>query len=1277
MFTQNSRGSQRASRVLQRAAGFTCFFFSWLATAPSFGEALRTEPHRPGRQRTLALSEMRHIVGSQISIGSGSSTTGRAPIAQNDGGSPLPWEGETGDTNTTNGNKLTNLPIVEWGVRGDRLSVDLTLFHNSLSTRNDTLGHHWSHSYDISLTKSGLADYIVQWGDSSAYAFTEDMSGDFTPPPGIYDGLVTTSGTGSSRTLILTTKDQIRYIFTPDPVTTDKWLVTEIKDRNDNTITLSRGGSGQVTTVTDPTLRTLSLSYSSGKLVSITDPTSRVWTISYSSGELVQVDYPSVTVGGSPVTYHTDFAYDGNHRITTLTDRRGKDWTFSYNVNGSLAWERDPLLNQTTYTYYTNYTIITDANGHDLRHNYDGNGRLSSVKDGTSQTETTTFGIGADFYNPVTVTDKRNHNWTYTYDSMGNVLTKTDPLSHTTTFTYTALNDVDTVTTHLGHVTDYGYDGDGNLTSVSDPLSHATTITVDSYGQVTEVEDALSHSTTMTYDSDGNTIVVTEPIGYTSYDHDGLGRVTSVIDPTGYETTTAFDNLGRISSITAPGTRTTTYTYDGEDNPLTITDPLNRTDTITYDDAGRITTHVDRNGIDVSFGYDYVGNKTSFTDGNGHITTYSYNNRNQLSGITYPDSTGDSLTYKATGELWTKTDGRGVTTTYSYDNAGRVTGKTYSDATPSVSFSYDNDNRKTGMTDGIGTTTYSYDNASRLTSRAAPAGTVSFSYDNADNMLTRTIAGTDVTTFTYDDNDRIVEVEAVGATQTTLYEYDDAGREIVIERANGTIETYYYDPYTADQFYRLDHRQHPTYGMMDVYEYTYDACGRKTREQGGEGDRDFTYDNGGRLIEEERFNSVSPTGTLPNDFTATYTYDDAGNRLTKTVDSGSGPVTEYYTYDDANKLLTAGPKTYTYDYAGNVYQVSNSSTSITETLTWDAESRLIGATDGTTSNTYVYNGLGQRVEKTDSAGTFDYTVQDDSIDSAVLSDGSSTYIRGAGNDLLSEMRDLPAGPTEEYYHQDGLGSTRFITDYNETIKDKIARDAFGMVVAEWHSSAWYHTPTSTPFGFVGQAGYQTDKDTGLMMLGHRYYDSSTGRFISRDPIQAGYNWYTYCENDPVNMIDPQGQAGWPPDNTVYRDIDGAVAAALRSHFPDAVAKNREVVGLITKVTGGYMWGIYPVIPGTEREVVFPSQFPPQTVAVWHPHQLWEPPGSDTNDQWVADYIGLPVYTGKTSGEIWKNTPRPDHKYDDPPAENTLYTGPGTSMVGYWGPPWMEPGLIRY
>ncbi|MDX1931767.1 MAG: RHS repeat-associated core domain-containing protein [Capsulimonadales bacterium] len=75
-------------------------------------------------------------------------------------------------------------------------------------------------------------------------------------------------------------------------------------------------------------------------------------------------------------------------------------------------------------------------------------------------------------------------------------------------------------------------------------------------------------------------------------------------------------------------------------------------------------------------------------------------------------------------------------------------------------------------------------------------------------------------------------------------------------------------------------------------------------------------------------------------------------------------------------------------------------------------------------------------------------------------------------------------------------------------------DAFGRFVSGTGS-------TPTPFGCAGGFGYQADA-SGLMLLGHRYYDASTGRFLSRDPIHDGYNWYAYCGNDPVNWVDPEG-----------------------------------------------------------------------------------------------------------------------------------------------------------
>ena len=60
------------------------------------------------------------------------------------------------------------------------------------------------------------------------------------------------------------------------------------------------------------------------------------------------------------------------------------------------------------------------------------------------------------------------------------------------------------------------------------------------------------------------------------------------------------------------------------------------------------------------------------------------------------------------------------------------------------------------------------------------------------------------------------------------------------------------------------------------------------------------------------------------------------------------------------------------------------------------------------------------------------------------------------------------------------------------------------------------------FGFAGSSGYQEDSDSNLKLLGHRYYDPSTGRFLARDPAYDGRNWYGYCANNPAKSVDPSG-----------------------------------------------------------------------------------------------------------------------------------------------------------
>jgi len=66
------------------------------------------------------------------------------------------------------------------------------------------------------------------------------------------------------------------------------------------------------------------------------------------------------------------------------------------------------------------------------------------------------------------------------------------------------------------------------------------------------------------------------------------------------------------------------------------------------------------------------------------------------------------------------------------------------------------------------------------------------------------------------------------------------------------------------------------------------------------------------------------------------------------------------------------------------------------------------------------------------------------------------------------------------------------------------------------------TSLQNPFGFTG---YQTDTVSGLQYAQARYYNPMAGRFTAEDLIKDGFNWYSYCANNPAKFIDPLGLWG--------------------------------------------------------------------------------------------------------------------------------------------------------
>jgi hypothetical protein len=149
----------------RRIAAAIVGLFAWSAALSVPAQALaHASLQKPLGVRSLSLAEMQRIRGS-VTHGTALSLAS---------GPTYPWEAGVGGTNTGNGNKLTQVPLVSWSARGG-MPVSFTLSHNSQSAHASELGQKWTHSFDLYLAPGGSGVGLVGSGDLTAH-WGDDLS---------------------------------------------------------------------------------------------------------------------------------------------------------------------------------------------------------------------------------------------------------------------------------------------------------------------------------------------------------------------------------------------------------------------------------------------------------------------------------------------------------------------------------------------------------------------------------------------------------------------------------------------------------------------------------------------------------------------------------------------------------------------------------------------------------------------------------------------------------------------------------------------------------------------------------------------------------------------------------------------------------------------------------------------------------------------------------------------------------------------------------------------
>ena len=780
----------------------------------------------------------------------------------------------------------------------------------------------------------------------------------------------------------------------------------------------------------------------------------------------------AVKDGGS---YLITFKNNGTNTYSSL--QGPKTSTLQYNPNGTyfinetgshtIKFRSDMLLDSITdmnenqismyYNIQNQLVRIQHSCGGNFTLNYNGDGRISRLIDHAGQIVL------------------------YTYDSSGDLLTSvTGPDGSVTEYEYTDLED-------------YLYLRKVIMTGPPPSPSYALL-------SITNPGGTQLH---MNYDGDARlTKTYLNGDKYpVQVSYDVSNRTTTFIDSTGSSTTKQLNDFGQIQWDKNPLGNIIHYDYDIDHNLVVLTDPKGGTYNFEYDDNENPVCIRNPLNHEVTIGYNPAFDKISWVmDARDNQIDFDYDDNGNVDQITYPDSTKEDITYDQTGNPITVTTRKGDDISYTYNQRGQITRKDYPDGTWTT-YTYDNTGNMLTAADQTGTISMTCNLRNQLTHISYPGGHwLNYNYNDAGWLVQRRDQDNNMLNYEYNVVGQLIRLSDGTGAPIVQYEYNALGALSRKTLGNDDYTTYEYD--AAGQILHLVN-YNSTGSVLSRFDYTYDQNGNPIVIETLEGVSQFGYDRIGQLI------SV----TYPDGSSVSYSYDEAGNRIS-VVDDG---VTTSYTTNNMNQYTLVGSTTYEYDQNGNL--ISETTDGETTLYEYNFENRLVGVTTPEGAWQYNYDALGNRISMVHNGTDHWYFIDPSGLGDVLAEyDGNGNltarYIHGFG--LISQ---IDASGDEYFYHFNPTGHTMEITNENGDIVNEYLYAPFGEYIKKDES-------IRNPFTYVGEYGVMDDVN-GIQYMRMRYYLPELGRFSSDDPILIyGKNQYVYVINNPMKYIDPQGLRFW-------------------------------------------------------------------------------------------------------------------------------------------------------
>ncbi len=473
---------------------------------------------------------------------------------------------------------------------------------------------------------------------------------------------------------------------------------------------------------------------------------------------------------------------------------------------------------------------------------------------------------------------------------------------------------------------------------------------------------------------------------------------------------------------------------------------------------------------------------------------------------------------------------------------------------------------------------YAYDTASRLQSVTSDGYSATYSY-LANSPLVEQISCKQVgyqpkmtLTRQFDYLDRLQSISSVPTGETLslsfAYQYNSANQRVKTTLSDGSYWIYTYDTLgQVTSSKRYWNNGTPVAGQQ--FEYGFDDIGNRTStKQGGDQTagslRPATYTANNLNQYDSRTipgylevqGIANPSATLTINSSSSGIYR-RGEYFRKelTVANSSNPILTSVSVSGTYSGQSDGPdsggiylgkatETFTPDLDGNL-----TSDSLWDYV-WDAENRLISMSmksgtgiSGTTRKKLVfeYDWQGRRIKKQvyHHDGGTGWTL-DSSDTRKFVYDGWNLICELAGSNNPVQTYVWGLDLSGSLYGAGGVGGLLMVFPQGTVSHHYVAYDGNGNVAGLVNASDGTYSARYEygPFGeLLRSSGTQAkanpirfstkyqDDQSGFLYYGYRYYNPSTGRWLSRDPIEerGGINLYGFVENAALNASDVLGR----------------------------------------------------------------------------------------------------------------------------------------------------------